>query len=257
MLYLVGTPIGNLGDMTFRAVETLKAVDLIAAEDTRESRKLLHHFGIDKPLISYHLHNMRETGKKLVARMLAGEAIALVTDAGMPGISDPGEDLVRLAIEAGVQVVPIPGPTALATGLVASGLPTLRFVFEGFLPREPKLRRRRLREIAGEPRTMVFYEGPHRLLDTLQDMVGVWGAEREAAVARELTKRYEEVRRGSLGQLAADYGAQGAPKGEVTIVVGPPLAAQPDWGHIDAALAQALAFMPVKAAAEMMASHPC
>lgn len=217
-LYLVGTPIGNLGDMTFRAVETLKAVDVIAAEDTRETRKILQRFEIDRPLASYHEHNRQEAGPRLIARMKAGESIALVTDAGMPGISDPGEDLVRLAIEDGIPVVPIPGPTAVTTALVVSGLPTGRFAFEGFLPREPKLRRRRLRELAAEPRTLVFYEAPHRLDDTLKDMAEAWGADRAATVARELTKRFEELRRGDLGTLAAHYAAEAA-RGEVVIVV--------------------------------------
>jgi 16S rRNA (cytidine1402-2'-O)-methyltransferase len=231
-LYLVGTPIGNLGDMTYRAVETLKAVDVIACEDTRESRKLLTHFEIDKPLTSYHEHNRREQGPRLITRIVAGESIALITDAGMPGISDPGEDLARLAIEAGITVVPIPGPTALATALVASGLPTGRFVFEGFLAREPKLRRRRLRELVAEPRTMIFYEAPHRLIETLGDMADIWGPAREAAVGRELTKHFEEMRRGPLPLLSAHYEAT-PPRGEIVIVVagGPPIEDKPtgDW----------------------------
>lgn len=240
-LYLVGTPIGNLQDMTYRAVETLKRVDLIAAEDTRESRKLLDRFEIDKPLTSYHEHNRHEAGPRLIARLQGGESVALITDAGMPGISDPGEDLVKLALEAGVPVVPIPGPTAVVTGLVASGLPTGRFVFEGFLPREPKLRRRRLREIAGEPRTMVFYEGPHRVLDTLADMRGVWGDDREAAAGRELTKQFEEFQRGTLASIATHFEVT-APRGEFVLVVagGPPVAVEAavDWREaLGAALA--------------------
>ncbi|MDB5095899.1 MAG: hypothetical protein JWM80_320 [Cyanobacteria bacterium RYN_339] len=240
-LYLVGTPIGNLGDMTFRAVETLKAVDLIAAEDTRESRKLLNHFGIDKPTTAYHEHNRREAGARLIARLLGGESIALITDAGMPGISDPGEDLVKEAIAAGIPVVPIPGPTALVTALVASGLPAGRFAFEGFLPREPKLRRRKLRELAGEPRTMVFYEAPHRLDDTLADMIGVWGEDRQATVGRELTKQFEEHRRGTLAELVAHFTAT-APRGEIVLTVagGPPVEVElGDWrAQLGAALAE-------------------
>jgi 16S rRNA (cytidine1402-2'-O)-methyltransferase len=239
-LFLVGTPIGNLQDMTFRAVETLKSVDLIAAEDTRESRKLLNHFGIDKPTTAYHEHNRREAGARLVARLQAGESIALITDAGMPGISDPGEDLVKEAIAAGIAVVPIPGPTALVTAVVASGLPTGRFVFEGFLPREPKLRRRRLRELAGEQRTMIFYEAPHRLDDTLADMAGVWGPERQAVVGRELTKQFEEHRRGSLAELEAHFKAV-PPRGEIVLTVagGEPAEVEPgDWqAELKAALA--------------------
>lgn len=239
-LYLVGTPIGNLDDMTIRAAKTLEAVDAIACEDTRESRKLLNHLGLEKPLFSYHDHNQQVQGPKIVARLLAGEAIALISDAGMPGISDPGEALVRLAQEAGVRVVPIPGPTAFVAGLVASGLPTGRFVFEGFLSREPKLRRRRLRELGEEGRTLVFYEAPHRLVETLEDMHAIWG-EREAAVARELTKLYEEVRRGSLEALAAHYAAE-APRGEIVLVVGgnpaPQTAESGDW---EEALKEALA----------------
>jgi len=240
-LYLVGTPIGNLGDMTFRAVETLKAVDLIAAEDTRESRKLLQHFGIDRPLTAYHEHNRREAGERLIARLQAGESVAVITDAGMPGISDPGEELVRDAIAAGIAVVPIPGPTAVATALVASGLPTGRFAFEGFLPREPKLRRRRLRELVAEERTMVFYEAPHRLDDCLADMIGIWGPDRPAVVGRELTKQFEEHRRGTLAELLAHFQAT-PPRGEIVLTVaggeaGPTVEAG-DW---QAALAQALA----------------
>lgn len=224
-LYLVGTPIGNLGDITLRALETLKAVAAIAAEDTRETRKLLNHFGIDKPLVSYHEHNMRGMGPKLIERLQGGEAIALVTDAGMPGISDPGEELVKEAIAAGVPIVPIPGPTALVTALVVSGLPTERFVFEGFLPREPKLRRRLLRELVTETRTQVFYEAPHRLLDTLQDMAGVFGGDRPAAVGRELTKHFETFQRGTLASLAAHFEAE-APRGEIVLVVGGGLASE-------------------------------
>ena len=239
-LYLVGTPIGNLDDITLRAIATLKAVDAIACEDTRETAKLLNHLGIDKPTVSYHEHNRRAAGPRLIARIVEGESIALVSDAGMPGISDPGEELVAEAVAAGVTVVPIPGPTAFVAGLVASGLPADRFVFEGFLPREPKLRRRRLRELAGETRTMIFYEAPHRLDDTLTDMRGQWGDERPAAVARELTKRFEEFRRGTLAELAAHYEAT-PPRGEIVLLVGggePVAGPVGDW---ESALKEALA----------------
>jgi 16S rRNA (cytidine1402-2'-O)-methyltransferase len=240
-LYLVGTPIGNLQDMTFRAVEVLKSVDVIAAEDTRESRKLLQHFGIDKPLTAYHEHNRREAGARLLERLKAGETIALVTDAGMPGISDPGEDLAREAIEAGIQVIPIPGPTAFVAALVASGLPTGTFVFEGFLPREPKLRRRRLRELGGETRTMLFYEAPHRLDDTLKDMLGIFGEGRLACVGRELTKQFEEHRRGTLADLLAHFEAT-PPRGEIVLTVaGGEAASEVEEGDWQAALELVLA----------------
>lgn len=218
-LYLVGTPIGNLADVSARALETLRAVDLIAAEDTRETRKLLAHHGIDRPLVAHHEHNERPSAAGLVARLQGGEAVALVSDAGMPGISDPGEALVAAAIAAGVPVVPIPGPTAFVAALVVSGLPTHRFAFEGFLGREPKLRRRRLRELGAEQRTMAFYEAPHRLAETLADMADVFGADRPACVARELTKLFEEVVRGPLGELRDRWAAE-APRGEIVIVVG-------------------------------------
>lgn len=217
-LYLVGTPIGNLGDMTVRALETLRAVDLIAAEDTRNTQKLLNHFAIARPLVSYHEHNERASGARLIERLLAGERVALVSDAGMPGISDPGEVIVKAAIENGIPVVPVPGPSAFVAALVGSGLATERFVFEAFLPREPKLRRRRLRELTGETRTLVFYEAPHRLSDTLIDMRGVWGDARRAVVARELTKLYEEFRRGTLAELTAHFEAN-PPRGEIVLVV--------------------------------------
>ena len=218
-LYLVGTPIGNLADVSARALETLRAADLIAAEDTRETRKLLAHHGIDRPLVAHHEHNERPSAAGLVERLLGGEAVALVSDAGMPGISDPGEALVRAAIAAGVPVVPIPGPTAFVAALVASGLPTRRFAFEGFLGREPKARRRRLRELATERRTMAFYEAPHRLAEALADMAEVFGADRPACVSRELTKLFEEHVRGTLGELR-DRWAETPPKGEIVIVVG-------------------------------------
>jgi 16S rRNA (cytidine1402-2'-O)-methyltransferase len=218
-LYLVGTPIGNLEDITLRAIATLKAVDAIACEDTRETSKLLRHFGIDRPTVSYHEHNKRAAGPRLIARIAAGESIALVSDAGKPGNSDPGEELVAEAVAAGVPVVAIPGPTAFVTALVGSGLPAGRFAYEGFLAREPKMRRRRLRELANETRTMVFYEAPHRIVDTLADMRGQWGDERSAVVARELTKKFEEYQRGTLASLQAHFEAT-PPKGEIVLLVG-------------------------------------
>ncbi len=218
-LYLVGTPIGNMGDVSARALATLRAVDMIAAEDTRETRKLLALHGIDRPLVSHHEHNERPSAAGLVDRLLGGESVALVSDAGMPGISDPGETLVQAAIAAGVPIVPIPGATAFVAALVVSGLPTRRFAFEGFLGREPKQRRRRLRELVAEQRTMAFYEAPHRLAETLADMAAVFGEDRPACVARELTKLFEEVVRGPLGTLR-DRWAHEAPRGEIVIVVG-------------------------------------
>ena len=217
MLYLVGTPIGNLGDFSPRAAEILAAVDFIAAEDTRVSLKLLSHLGIKKPLVSYYEHNRRRSGPEIVARLLGGESCALVTDAGMPAISDPGEELVRLCAESGVMVVAVPGPSAVVTALALSGLPTGRFCFEGFLSTAKKSRREHLEAVRGESRTMVFYEAPHKLRDTLADMLAAWG-DREIALCRELTKLHEEVIRTTLSQAAAYY-AETAPRGEFVLVI--------------------------------------
>ncbi|MNR91743.1 Ribosomal RNA small subunit methyltransferase I [compost metagenome] len=218
-LYVCGTPIGNMGDASFRLVDTLREVDLIAAEDTRQTAKLLARHGLETKLMSYHAHNLAGRTPGIVRMLQEGSAIALVSDAGMPGISDPGWELIAEAIRAGIPVVPIPGPSAFVAGLVVSGLPTDRFVFEGFLPREGKARRRILKAIAHEPRTLVFYEAPHRLADTLTDMSALFGAERPAAVARELTKQHEEVRRGSLAELA-QWAAEREVRGEIVLVVG-------------------------------------
>jgi 16S rRNA (cytidine1402-2'-O)-methyltransferase len=219
MLYLVPTPVGNLEDITLRALRVLGEVDLIACEDTRTSGRLLHHFNIDKPLTSFHDHNERQKVPHLVERMKAGESVALISDAGSPGISDPGFSLVRACAEAGVEVTALPGPTAFVPALTASGLPTDRFVFEGFLPHK-KGRQTRLQALASEPRTMVFYESPHRLVKSLLQMAETFGAERPAAVGRELSKLYEEVRRGSLEELHAHYASQERVRGEVVLVVG-------------------------------------
>lgn len=216
-LYLVGTPIGNLEDMSMRALRVLREVALIAAEDTRQTRKLLSHFDIHTPLVSYHEHNQRTAGPALIQRLAAGEDVALVTDAGMPAISDPGEQLVRLAVEAGIPVVPVPGPTAFVTALVVSGLPTDRFVFEGFLPTKKKERQAALADLKRERRTWILYEAPHRLLDTLQDLDRELGSRRMAA-ARELTKMFEEVVRGTPRELLAHF-QQHPPKGEFVLVV--------------------------------------
>lgn len=216
-LFLCGTPIGNLGDASTRLKETLAEVDLVAAEDTRESLKLLNHFEIKNKLFSYHEHNKLEAGPILVKRMLAGESVALVSDAGMPGISDPGEDLVKLCIEAGVEIIPVPGPSAAITALVVSGLPCDRFVFEGFLPKGKKEKRQRLAEIKDEVRTMIFYEAPHRLLEFLEELEEALG-NREASVSRELTKKFEEHRRGTLSELRAYFTEKGV-RGEFVIVL--------------------------------------
>ena len=219
-LYLVGTPIGNLGDLSDRAREVLGAVDFIAAEDTRVTLKLLNHFGIKKPLICYFEHNRAEMGEKLLRRVLAGEDCALVTDAGMPAISDPGEDIVRQCAEHGVTVCAVPGPSALVTALALSGLPTQRFCFEGFLSTTAKNRREHLEGLREEKRTMIFYEAPHKLLRTLADLAETFGGNREVALCRELTKLHEEVLRTTLSGAIARFSApETPPRGEFVLVL--------------------------------------
>ena len=218
ILYLVATPIGNLRDFSPRAVETLEAVDFIAAEDTRVSVKLLNHFSIKKPLVSYHQHNHVTAGQAILARLLAGESCALVTDAGTPAISDPGEELVRLCAENGVEVLSIPGCCAAVNALAVSGLPTGRFTFEGFLSVNKKARREHLTSLENEERTMIFHEAPHKLLTTLEDLAAAFGPDRPVALCRELTKLHEETIRTTLGQ-AADRWRDTAPKGEFVLVV--------------------------------------
>ena len=217
MLYLVATPIGNLGDLSPRAVETLAGADFIAAEDTRVSVKLLNHFDIKKPLVSYHEHNRAAAGQAILARLLGGETCALVTDAGTPAISDPGQELVALCAENGVTVQAIPGCCAAIAALAVSGLDTRRFTFEGFLPSGKKERRTALEELTGEARTMVFHEAPHRLRATLADMAEVLG-DRPVALCRELTKLHEDTVRTTLAQAAAYYAAN-EPRGEYVLVV--------------------------------------
>ena len=217
-LYVVGTPIGNLGDISPRALETLENCDFVAAEDTRVSLKLLNHFGIKKPMISYFEHNKFEKGPVIAARLLAGESCCIVTDAGMPAISDPGEDLVRLCAENGVTVCAIPGPCALVTALSISGLPTGRFTFEGFLSVNKKSRQEHLTGLKDETRTMIFYEAPHKLLATLRDLTAAFGEDRRISLCRELTKLHEEVRRMTLGEAAAYY-EETPPRGEFVLVV--------------------------------------
>ena len=213
----MATPIGNLEDITLRALRILKEADLIACEDTRRTRKLLLHYGIRKGLISYYDHNKERRAPWLIRKLLENKSIALVSDAGTPGISDPAFYLVRLAIDQGIEVIPIPGPNAALSALISSGLPTDRFAFEGFLPSRPGPRRRRLKELAEEQRTMIFYESPHRLLATLKDMVDIWG-ERKAALAKELTKKFEGIIRGTFSELSKQL-SPGKVKGEWVILV--------------------------------------
>lgn len=226
-LVLVGTPIGNLSDFSPRAAEALQSGDVIAAEDTRVTRKLLTHFDIKNQLVSYHEHNKHERGEELCRRMEQGETVVLVSDAGMPAISDPGEHLVALCHQRGIPVTAVPGPTAMATALALSGLPVGRFTFEGFLSTTQRVRREHLTSLKAEPRTMVFYEAPHKLLATLQDLLAAFG-DRRMAVARELTKLHEEVQLTTLAQAAAHY-AETPPRGEFVLVIegaAPPAAAE-------------------------------
>jgi len=217
VLYLVPTPIGNLGDISRRSIEILEQVDFIAAEDTRVTLKLLNHLDLKKRLVSYHRHNT-ETGPAIVDRLLAGESCALVTDAGTPAISDPGEDLVALCAARGVEVCAIPGPCALVVALSVSGLPTTRFTFEGFLPLNKKNRRTQLSTLKNEERTMIFYEAPHKLLSTLCDLSDAFGPTRRISLCRELTKLHEEVRRTTLGEAVLWY-ENNPPRGEFVLVV--------------------------------------
>ena len=218
ILYLVPTPIGNLGDISPRMAETMAEVDFIAAEDTRVSLKLLNHLGFKKPLVSYHRHTSEAGGQAILNRILTGENCALVTDAGTPAISDPGQDLVALCAQNDVTVIAIPGPCAMVTALAASGQPTDRFTFEGFLPMNKKNRRAHLDSLRGEVRTMVFYEAPHKLTATLDDLCEVFGTDRPISLCRELSKLHEEIIRTTLGQAVALYG-ETAPKGEFVLVV--------------------------------------
>ena len=258
ILYLVATPIGNLGDFTPRAVETLETVDFIAAEDTRVSVKLLNHFHIKKPLVSYHEHNHVTAGQAVLARLLAGESCALVTDAGTPAISDPGEDLVRLCAENGVEVRAVPGCCAAVNALAVSGLPTGRFTFEGFLTVNKKSRREHLDSLKGETRTMIFHEAPHKLRTTLDDLTEAFGPERKIALCREMTKLHEEVIRCTLAEAAAYY-AENPPKGEYVLVVA---GAEPKTGAavtLEEGVTQVLSLkeqgMRLKDAAKEVAEH--
>ena len=218
MLYLCATPIGNLGDMTYRAVEMLKSADIIAAEATRHTRKLLSHFGIHTPLVSYHEHNKYEKGPILIDEMLSGKTVVCVSDAGMPGISDPGSHLVELAISAGIDVSPLPGANAALSALICSGLDTRQFFFVGFLPRTGQKRREVLEDVSGIHHTLIFYEAPHHLRATLKDLCDALGSDRRAVAARELTKKFEEFRRDTLGGLCMYYN-ENEPRGEFVIIV--------------------------------------
>ena len=257
-LYLVATPIGNLGDFSPRAVETLNQVDFIAAGDTRVSVKLLNHFQIKKPLVSYHEHNHVTAGQSILSRLEAGESCALVTDAGTPAISDPGEDLVRLCAQAQVPVIAIPGCCAGISALAVSGLPTGRFVFEGFLTVNKKSRRERLEVLKAEERTMIFHEAPHKLLTTLEDLSAAFGPERQVALCRELTKLHEETRRTTLGEAAAWY-RETAPKGEFVLVVAGAPPRQAAAVSLEEAVSQVLVLraqgMRLKDAAKEVAEH--
>ena len=219
-LYLVGTPIGNLEDITLRALRVLKEVDLIACEDTRQTQKLLNHFSISTRTTSYHEHNEATKSAELVKAMQEGASVALVTDAGMPGISDPGYRLITLAIEQGVPVVPVPGASAFLTALIASGLPTDSFRFNGFLPAKRGERRAALEAVRDSPRTQVFYEAPHRILETLQDVAEICGSARNVVVAREVTKLHEEFLRGRAAEVLETLKAREVVKGEITLLIG-------------------------------------
>jgi len=216
-LYLCATPIGNLEDVTLRVLRVLREADLIAAEDTRRTRKLLSHYDIHTPLTSYHEHNRRSKGEQLLEQLAAGRRVALVSDAGTPAVSDPGRELVAAALDRGIAVVPLPGPSAALTALVASGLPTERFCFEGFLPPAGRARRERLESLRAESRTVIIYEAPHRLQKTLAELLAALG-DRPLAVARELTKQYEQIWRGGLAE-AVEYFRAHPPRGEFTLVI--------------------------------------
>ncbi len=256
-LYLVATPIGNLADLSERARKVLSEVDLVAAEDTRNTRALLSHFDIHRELISYHEHNKHESGARIVSRLLAGDACALVTDAGMPAVSDPGEELVRLAAEAGIPVTCVPGGTAAVTALALSALPTARFVFEGFLPTDKRERAERIAALEREERTAILYEAPHRLQKTLGELACALGGDRPLSVARELTKLNEEVLRTTLGGAEAHFKTT-EPRGEFVLVLGgaTPERGAPAWEaltpreHVDAYIADGMQRMDaIKAAA--------
>jgi 16S rRNA (cytidine1402-2'-O)-methyltransferase len=256
VLYLVATPIGNLGDMTLRAIEVLNSVDVIAAEDTRHSGKLLQHFGIKSPCLAYHEHNERQMCDKLVQRLQAGEQIALISDAGTPLVSDPGYHLVRAARQAGLQVVPVPGACALIAALSVSGLASDRFVYEGFLPAKSSARRQRLEALVDDARTLIFYESTHRIESSLADMAAIFGGQRQAVIARELTKRFETIHGDSLSALQAWLAADpDQHKGEFVVLVQG--AVKAEAAAVDAETVRVLSILmqelPLKQAAAMAA----
>lgn len=255
-LHIVATPIGNAADITLRALDTLRRADAIACEDTRVTAKLLAIHGIDRPLVPYHEHNAQRMRPVLIGRIQAGEAVALVSDAGTPLVSDPGYKLVRDLHEAGLPVHALPGPSAPLTALVLSGLPTDRFLFAGFLPSKGAARRTAIGELKGVAATLILFESAQRLPDTLADLAELLGG-REAAVARELTKLYEEVRRGPLPELAAHYAAAGPPRGEVVMVIGPPAADEGEASaeDVDGLLREALGRLSVRDAAADVAAR--
>ncbi len=254
-LHLVATPIGNLADLSPRALAVLRDADLVICEDTRVTVKLLRHYGIERPLTAYHEHNAARVRPQILARLADGAAVALASDAGTPLVSDPGYKLVRAAIEAGTELFAVPGPSAALAALTVSGLPTDRFLVGGFLPPRGAARRRAIAELDAIPATLVLFEAARRLPKTLAELAAVWGS-RQAAVARELTKRFEEVRRAPLDALAAYYDAAGSPRGEVVIVIAPPASdtEQASDAEIDAMLSEALATMTPAAAAAKVAA---
>ena len=258
-LYLVATPIGNARDITLRALDVLAAADVLAAEDTRNTRRLLTIHGVRRPqggqLVPYHDHNGAAQRPRLLAALAEGRSVALVSDAGTPLVADPGYRLAAEAISAGHPVTAVPGASAALAALAVAGLPTDRFLFAGFPPPRSAARRRALAELAAVPGTLVFYESPRRLAASLADMAATLGADRPAAVCRELTKRFEETRRGTLGALAAEYAAAPEPRGEVVVLVGPPAAQAASGEALDAALAGALPGRSVRDAAEAVAAE--
>jgi 16S rRNA (cytidine1402-2'-O)-methyltransferase len=255
VLYVVATPIGNMGDISARAREILAAASAVAAEDTRHSGRLLRELGLERPLVSLHEHNERTRVAELVARLRRGERIALVSDAGTPLVSDPGYLLVAAAIEAGIVVTPVPGPSAAVAALSASGLPCDRFCFEGFLPSRAAARRKRLAELAAETRTLILYEAPHRISDCLADLAAACGGERRACVAREITKRFETFYRGTLAELAERAKTDpNLARGESVVLVEGAPAAEPGAAGLDATLAVLLRHLPPSAAAAAAAA---
>ena len=253
-LYIIATPIGNLRDITLRALDLLAGVDEVFAEDTRVARRLFDAHGIRAKLSPYHDHNGAQRRPEIIKRLQQGEALALISDAGTPLVSDPGWKLVHAAIEAGCDVIPIPGASSALAGLVASGLPSDRFLFQGFLPQKQGARRTVLKELKPLQSTLIFFESAGRLADRLEEFSDVFGGDRQVVVARELTKLFEEFRRGSLSELAAHYKTSGPPKGEVVLLVGPPSDNAPiRQEDLDAALLSALAEQPLKSAASEIA----